>query len=63
MKRWVYFVVLYNARQNAYARFLLTAADVEDAERRALLHLTYDWRAHHSEMVCSTTDDPFFREL
>lgn len=60
---WVYYVVLRNPRANTYSRFLLTAVDIMDAERQALWHGGVGERQYWSEMVCSTTDVPFFKEL
>lgn len=60
---WVYYTIVYNFAHNAYQRYLLTAADIADAERKVLDSLAAGWTAHHSEMVCTTTDDPFFKEL
>lgn len=61
--RWVYYVVVYNSHLNAFARFLLTAPDLPTAERTVLSTLSSGWSSRHGAMVCSTTDDEFFKEL
>lgn len=61
--RWVYYTVVYHHANNEYRRFLLTAPDVLTAEAEVLASLGPDWSRHHSEMVCSTTDDAFFKRL
>jgi hypothetical protein len=63
VKRWVYCVVIRHFPQNIYGRFLLTADDVGQAEKLVLESQGPGWSAHHSEMVCSTTDAPFFKEI
>lgn len=60
--RWVYYTVMYHHRMNVYRRFLLTAADLAQAEQLVRTYMP-DGLPHHSEMVCSTTDAPFFKEL
>jgi hypothetical protein len=61
--RWVYYTVAYHHRLNAYRRFLLTANDLAQAERTVLVSLPDGWTMHRSEMVCSSADAPFFKEL
>lgn len=61
--RWVYFVAVKDVTRNGYARFLLTAPDAQHAEKTVLESVSRAFIAHHVEMICSTTDAPFFKEL
>jgi hypothetical protein len=62
-KHWVYHVVAYNHGLDSRISFLLTAADIAQAEQAVLEYKGAGWRAHWSQMVCSTTDAPFFKEI
>lgn len=63
MKRWIYYVVIYHFNRNEYDRYLLTAPDISAAQVEVLTSSGPGWRAHHSEMVCSTTDAAFCKRL
>lgn len=63
MTHCVYYTAAFHHGLNSYRRFLQTAPDIVVAEREVLANLPRGWVARHSEMVCTTTDDPFFKEL
>lgn len=58
----LFIVKLYCSRINGFARILLTANSMDDAERIGIENLGDNWTVHYSEFVCHTTT-PVYKEL
>lgn len=56
----LYFVSLYNHRENQWVRILLTASSVQDVMKELDFYLEDKyWKARSLEVVCTTSDDVY----
>ena len=58
----LFYVAMYNHRRNEFARFLLTADTLEDAEDITKKRMD-GWTIESIFLVCVTTDNDIFTDL